>query len=169
MESCYVHLVILYEYFFKELPKRYTMSTKNIHLLHVEDDSIDRMVIQRVLKKFPSIANIYQAQNGEEALSMLRGTNANSPLSPFPNIILADINMPKMNGIEFLKELRADERLKRFPVFILTTSNDDQDIANAYSFNIAGYIIKPLDLTLIDSVFKTLTECWMLCELPSIK
>ena len=144
------------------------MSTKNIHLLHVEDDSIDRMVVQRVLKKFSCVASIYQAQNGEEALAMLRGQDGKGPLSPFPNVILTDINMPKMNGIEFLRELRADEKLKTFPVFVFTTSNDDNDKASAHNFNIAGYIVKPLDLTVIDTTFKTLTDCWMLCELPSI-
>lgn len=142
------------------------MTEKQINLLHIEDDSIDRMVVQRMLKKFPSVFTINQASNGEEALILLRGGHAKDLGTPLPNVILLDINMPKMNGIEFLKELRSDDRLKHLPVFILTTSNDDEDKARAYSFNVAGYIIKPIDLTVYDLVFRTLTDFWKLCELP---
>ena len=140
------------------------MKEKQIHLLHIEDDSVDRMVVQRVLKKFPSIVSNYHAQNGEEALAMLRG-NDSEQLNPFPNVILMDINMPKMNGIEFLKELRSDEKLKYMQVFVLTTSADENDRKQAHGYNVAGYIIKPVDITLFESTFKILTDYWMLCEL----
>lgn len=141
------------------------MSEEQINLLHIEDDSIDRMVVQRVLKKFPVVANLYQAANGEEALEMLRAENGKSPLSPYPNIILVDINMPRMNGIEFLKELRADKQLKHLAVFILTTSNDESDKKEAHTFNVAGYIIKPVDLSVFEATFRTLTDYWQICEL----
>ena len=144
------------------------MAEKRINLLHIDDDNIDRMVVQRVLKKNSFISTHQQAQNGEEALDMLRGTNGKT-INPFPNIILLDINMPKMNGIEFLKELRSDDNLKQLPVFILTTSNDDNDRMKAYQYHVAGYILKPLDLAIYDTAFQTLTDFWMLCELPSLQ
>ena len=96
---------------------------------------------------------------------MLRGSNGMAKLNPFPNIILLDINMPKMTGIEFLHELRQDEDLRRMPAFILTTSADENDRRQAHSYNVAGYIIKPVDITLFESSFKILTDYWMLCEL----
>lgn len=142
------------------------MAEKRINLLHIDDDNIDRMVVQRVLKKMLSVTTHQQAQNGQEALDMLRGAEGKA-LNPFPNVILLDINMPKMNGIEFLQELRADDKLKHLPVFVLTTSNDDNDRLKAYQYNVAGYILKPIDLSVYDSTFKTLTDYWTLCELPA--
>ena len=79
------------------------MGSKQINLLHIEDDSVDRMVIERALKKIEGIGTIHNATNGEEALDLLTGENGKQRLSPYPQIILLDINMPKMNGIEFLK------------------------------------------------------------------
>jgi CheY-like chemotaxis protein len=140
------------------------MVEKQIHLLHIEDDSVDRMVVQRVLKKFTEISSNYHAQNGEEALEMLRGTNG-TMLNPFPNVIMLDINMPKMNGLEFLHELRSDEKLKRLPAFVLTTSSDDSDRHRAHGYNVAGYIIKPVDIAQFESTFRTLVDYWKLCEL----
>lgn len=142
------------------------MAEKRIHLLHIEDDSVDRMVVERVLKKFPVIATNHHAINGDDALNKLRGTNGESKLSPFPNVILLDINMPKMNGIEFLRELRADPELKKLAAFILSTSGDDADRANAHDCNVAGYIIKPVDITVFESTFRILIDYWMLCDLP---
>lgn len=142
------------------------MSEKQIHLLHIEDDGVDKMVVERVLKKLNIVASLHHAQNGEEALDKLRGTNGKEKLSPFPQIILLDINMPRMNGIEFLKELRADAELKHLSVYMVTTSNDDHDRMNAYQFNVAGYILKPVDISQFENTFKILGEFWRLCEFP---
>ena len=84
---------------------------------------------------------IVRARDGLEALEILRG-NENTPSLPKPFIILLDINMPRMNGLEFLHELRKDRDLKQTIVFVLTTSNNAQDRYNAYQFNVAGYILK---------------------------
>lgn len=95
-------------------------------MLLVEDDEVDIMNVQREFKK-NSIENpLFIARNGLEALELLRTEKV-----PFPHIIILDINMPKMNGIEFLKELRADDELKRASVFVMTTSNEDSDKINA--------------------------------------
>src|SRR5205823_6595315 len=87
---------------------------------------------------------LFIANDGFEALDLLRGTNGKEKISPLPRIILLDINMPKMNGLEFLKEMRNDPDIKGISVFVLTTSNDDKDKVEAYNYNIAGYIIKPI-------------------------
>ena len=142
------------------------MKTKQIHLLHVEDDSVDRMVVERVLKKMDVVGSIHHASNGEEALDKLRGTNGQEKINPFPHIILLDINMPKMNGIEFLKELRNDGELKYLSVYMVTTSSDQQDIDGAYLYNVAGYILKPVDISQFDSTFRLICDFWKLCEFP---
>ena len=144
------------------------MGSKQINLLHIEDDSVDRMVIERALKKIEGIGTIHNATNGEEALDLLTGENGKQRLSPYPQIILLDINMPKMNGIEFLKELRADEALKSCSVFIMTTSNDEQDKFEAYKLNVAGYVLKPLSFEKFVSAVSILNSYWKLCEHPEL-
>ena len=144
------------------------MGSKQINLLHIEDDSVDRMVIERALKKIEGIGVIHNATNGEEALDMLRGENGQQKLSPFPQIILLDINMPKMNGIEFLEALRGENDLKYLSVYMVTTSNDESDLMGAYEFNVAGYILKPVDISHFEKTFKILTDFWKLCEFPEV-
>ena len=134
---------------------------KVINILLVEDDKVDVMNIKRAFKK-SNISNPLQvAENGLEALEILRNTN-----EPLPRIILLDLNMPKMGGIEFLKELRADDRLKNISVFIMTTSNEQNDKIEAYNLNVAGYILKPLSMDRFISAVSTLNSYWQLCEFP---
>src|SRR5687768_6537761 len=117
---------------------------KQVNLLLIDDDEVDCMNVQRAFKK-NSISNpLFIAHNGVEGLDMLRGTNGVPKIDPLPRIILLDINMPKMNGLEFLKELRADKNLHNISVFVMTTSNDEKDRFEAYNYNVAGYIIKPI-------------------------
>ena len=134
------------------------MGSKQINLLHIEDDSVDRMVIERALKKIEGIGTIHNATNGEEALDLLTGENGKQRLSPYPQIILLDINMPKMNGIEFLEALRANDELKHLSVYMVTTSNDESDLINAYNYNVSGYILKPVDISHFERTFKILTD-----------
>lgn len=142
------------------------MGEKKITLLHIEDDSVDKMVVDRVLKKMDIISVVHHAENGEDALNKLKGINGEEKLSPTPTIILLDINMPKMNGLEFLKELRMDPELKHISVYMVTTSNDDHDVSSAYEYNVAGYILKPVDLAHFEGTFKIITDFWRLCEFP---
>lgn len=131
-----------------------------INLLLVEDDEVDVMNIKRAFKKNDIENPLHVSGNGVEALEYLR-----SPTTlPLPKIILLDINMPKMNGIEFLTEIRKDEELKSLTVFVMTTSNSDSDKINAYGLNVAGYIIKPLSFDKFVSTVKNLTEYWSLIE-----
>ncbi|MDP2187834.1 MAG: response regulator [Sphingobacteriaceae bacterium] len=119
---------------------------KLINILLVEDDEVDVMNIKRAFKKNNITNPLFRAINGLEALAMLRGEDGVDPIVPLPKIILLDLNMPKMGGIEFLKVLRTDERLAGISVFVMTTSNEDRDKVEAYKLNVAGYILKPLSM-----------------------
>lgn len=141
------------------------MDTKPINILHVEDDAVDAMVMERALKKCDLKFNLFQARNGIDALDMLRGTNGKEKIQPLPRIILLDLNMPKMNGIEFLHELRSDPELKAISVFVMTTSNDERDRTEAHNMHVAGYMIKPLTLENYTSVVATLNAFWKITDL----
>lgn len=143
------------------------MEERRINILLVEDDEVDVMNIQRAFKKYKIANPLYVAENGLEALKMLRPQNGNSPQVPETRrLILLDINMPKMNGLEFLYELRKDKNLKRTPVIVLTTSDEDKDRIEAYDLNVAGYILKPVTFSNFAEVMVTLNRYWTLCEMP---
>src|SRR5688572_22590995 len=108
-----------------------------LNILLVDDDDVDIMTLQRAFKKNNISNPLHVAHNGIEALDKLRGTNGVDKITPTPRVILLDINMPQMNGLEFLKELRADNNLHTISVFVLTTSNDDKDRIEAYNYNVA--------------------------------
>lgn len=117
------------------------MNYKNVNILLVDDDRVDVLAVKEALEE-ANIANpVYVAEDGVKALEVLRGSSKDDHI-PMPYLILLDLNMPRMSGIEFLKELRADPKLRSSIVFVLTTSNDDRDRVAAYSFNIAGYVVK---------------------------
>ncbi len=137
-------------------------AARQLNILLVEDDDVDVMNIQRAFKK-NNIANpLYLAGNGVEALELLRG----GTIPRERRIILLDLNMPRMNGIEFLRELRSDPVLNLTPVIVLTTSNDERDRIEAYHLNVAGYILKPVTFTNFCEVMVALNKYWALVELP---
>jgi CheY-like chemotaxis protein len=136
---------------------------KQINILLVEDDEIDVMNVKRAFKKNNISNPLHVCGNGVDALEYLRSINSFIEL---PRIILLDINMPRMGGIEFLRELRLDDKLKHISVFVMTTSNEEQDKVNAYKLNVAGYILKPLSIESFISSVAMLNNYWMLCEYP---
>ena len=143
------------------------MGDKKIHILLVEDDEVDVMNVRRAFKKNNILNPLYTAANGLEALAILRGEGKIEPAMPQARrLILLDLNMPKMSGIEFLQELRLDECLRSIPVIVLTTSNEDRDKVNAYNLNVAGYILKPVTFSNFVEVMATLNRYWMLSEIP---
>lgn len=143
------------------------MNYKAVNILLVEDDMVDVMNVKRAFKKNNISNPLFVAENGVEALEMLRGENGKDRIDPTPKIILLDLNMPKMGGIEFLKEVRADENLKNISVFVMTTSNEDNDKVEAFRLNVAGYILKPLSMESFVNAVSTLHNYWMLCEYPN--
>ena len=141
------------------------MATNNFGIMLIDDDEVDIMNIRRSFKKNNILNPLYVANDGLEALAMLRGDGA-SKITPLPKVILLDINMPKMNGFEFLDVIRQDAELKSLSVFMLTTSNQDEDLINAYKYNVAGYIIKPVAMQDFMASVASLNMYWQLIELP---
>lgn len=137
-----------------------------LNILLVEDDEVDVMTVQRAFKKGNIIDPLYVAGNGLDALAMLRGEPGQpSVIPPERRIILLDLNMPKMNGLEFLRELRADSTIRHIPVVVLTTSNEEKDRFQAYHLNVAGYILKPVTFSIFVELMVTLNKYWTLCEM----
>jgi CheY-like chemotaxis protein len=137
-----------------------------IHILLVEDDEVDIHDLKRTFQKNNMANPLHIAKNGLDALNKLSGKNGETKLTPTPKIILLDINMPKMNGLEFLEALRADPDLKSLLVFVLTSSDDDRDKTAAYKWNVAGYILKPLQFSDYAQVISILNSYWRLLEFP---
>jgi CheY-like chemotaxis protein len=143
------------------------MQDRIINVLLVEDDEVDVMNVKRAFKKNNITNPLYVATNGLEALAMLRGSGEGTTHIPSSRrLILLDLNMPRMGGIEFLHELRSDSQLKMTPVIVLTTSNQDKDRVEAYKLNVAGYILKPVTFSNFAEVMATLNKYWALCEMP---
>lgn len=139
-----------------------------MNILLVEDDEVDVMNVQRAFKRNNITNPLYIANNGLEALAMLRGESQVLPKLPADRrLILLDLNMPRMGGLEFLQEIRADDKLRSTPVVVLTTSNQDLDRIEAYNLNVAGYILKPVTFSNFAELMATLNKYWALCELPS--
>ncbi|MEM0933309.1 MAG: response regulator [Bacteroidota bacterium] len=129
-----------------------------MNVLFIEDDMIETMKMQRAISKFQSKHKIIEAKNGEEAMDILKKGN-------LPDIILLDLNMPRMSGIEFLSILKADEKLKYLPTIILTTSENRVDLLKCFEIGIAGYIIKPLKYEDYEAKLKRVFEYWEISEL----
>lgn len=138
------------------------MSNSSLNILLVEDDEVDVMNVKRAFEKYHIMNPVFVAENGLEALQMLR-TGA---VPGERRIILLDLNMPRMNGIEFLRALRADAELKSTTVVVLTTSNNDRDKIEAYNLNVAGYLVKPVTFSEFAELMITLNKYWSLVELP---
>ena len=133
-----------------------------LNLVLVEDDEIDVMNVRRALERAHVTNPLFIANNGLEALQLLR-TNE---VPKDRRLVLLDLNMPKMNGIEFLRELRKDPELRSTPVVVLTTSDDERDKMQAYDLNIAGYLLKPVTFVNFVDVMAALNKYWALVELP---
>ena len=130
-------------------------------ILLVEDDQVDVMTVKRALKEIHVTNTVVNLENGEEALNYLR-----APDSAKPCIILLDLNMPIMNGIEFLQVAKQDVQLRRFPVVVLTTSEEQQDKVNSFDLGVAGYMAKPVDYRQFVEVMRTIDAYWTISEVP---
>lgn len=145
------------------------MSDKEVNILLVEDDYLDIMNVERELSKINVSLPLLVARNGREALNMLRGTEGAEKISPAPSVILLDINMPKMNGLEFLAEMRREPEFSHIPVFIMTTSNEDIDRVEAQRLNVAGYIVKPLTFDSFEKSHSSLDSFSLFLDLIKLK
>jgi CheY-like chemotaxis protein len=146
---------------------KYLDMTNLVNILLVEDDEVDIMNVQRAFKKNNINNPLHVVRNGVEALDALLGKNP-SMIIPSPKVILLDINMPRMGGIEFLTEIRKHPELRSITVFVMTTSNEESDKVAAYDLNVAGYILKPLSFEGFTSAVAILNHYWQLCEMPQV-
>lgn len=130
-------------------------------ILLVEDDNVDVMTVKRALADLRVGNPLVHSTNGEEALAYLQQRGNHKPC-----LILLDLNMPKMNGVEFLKTIKADKTLKKIPVVVLTTSKSERDITEIFENGVAGYVVKPADYKKFVEAIRTINLYWSLSELP---
>ena len=133
-----------------------------LNILLVDDDEVDVMTVKRAFQKANITNKLFVASNGLEALEMLRS----GAIPTTRRLVLLDLNMPKMNGLEFLREVRNDPALSAITVVVLTTSNEDRDRVDAFQLNVAGYLLKPVTFHTFAEVMATLNKYWTLMEMP---
>ena len=138
------------------------MDERALNILLVDDDEVDVMTVKRAFQKANISNPMFVASNGVEALQLLRSESV--PASR--RLILLDLNMPQMNGIELLREIRNDPALHAITVVVLTTSNEDRDRVEAFQLNVAGYLLKPVTFQTFAEVMSTLNKYWTLMEMP---
>ncbi|MBO6518959.1 MAG: response regulator [Rhodospirillales bacterium] len=136
-----------------------------VSLLLVEDDDVDIAAVRRALKVLKIENPLHVARDGVEALAILRGENGGEKL-PRPYIIMLDLNMPRMDGREFLQEVRRDVALQDAVIFIMTTSRDDDDKRTAYDHHVAGYIVKEDPIGSFRETINLIDHYARLVELP---
>ena len=127
----------------------------------VEDDEVDRLTVERALADLRVRNDLHFAHDGVDALAYLHDKARDRPA-----LVLLDINMPRMNGIELLRVMKADEQMRRIPVVMLTTSAEDKDRLESFDLSVAGFMIKPVDYAQFVEVVRAIHLYWSLCELP---
>lgn len=132
-----------------------------MNILLVEDDDVDAMTVKRASEDLNLCHNIVHVINGREALDYLLDANTN-----YPDLIILDINMPGMDGIEFLEQKAENKSLSIIPTVVLTTSNADSDRIRCYKLNISGYLIKPVDYKQFIKIYSIISDYWTNCEYP---
>lgn len=130
-------------------------------ILLVEDDQVDAMTIKRALRQLGTANPLYHVTDGERALAFLR-----DPAQPRPGLILLDLNMPRMNGLEFLSHAKVDPAIKSIPVVVLTTSREDGDRLGSFERNVAGYMVKPVEYPQFVDTMRRIHEYWVVSETP---
>ena len=131
-------------------------------ILLLEDDRVDAMTVKRALKDLKVTNPLIHKLNGEEGVEYLTGEE-----NEIPCLILLDLNMPKMNGIEFLKVIKERDVVKKIPVIVLTTSKEEQDIINTFKLSVAGYMIKSVDYKKFVETIRAINLYWTLSEMPN--
>lgn len=142
---------------------------KTLIILMADDDADDRLLAQDAMHESRVLNELHFVEDGVQLLSYLRGDDnfSNRTLYPMPGLILLDLNMPKMDGREALLEIKADPRLRRIPVVILTTSKAEEDMVKGYDLGAASYITKPVTFDALVELMRTLGKYWVeFVELP---
>lgn len=142
---------------------------KPIIILYADDDAEDRMLVEDALEESRLANDLHFVEDGEELMDYLcrRGKYSTLTNSPYPGLILLDLNMPKKDGREALEEIKKDPNLRRIPVVVLTTSKAEEDIYRTYDLGVSGFIVKPVNFESLTDMIKTLGKYWFeIVELP---
>jgi CheY-like chemotaxis protein len=143
------------------------MTVEPIQILMAEDDEEDQALVQKAFRRARVINHLNFVNDGEELLQYLRREGRFAD-APFPDIVLLDLNMPKKDGREALKEIKGDSRLRHVPVVILTTSDADEDVLRSYDLGASSYIQKPVTFEKLVEVVETLRQYWLgVVKLPA--
>ena len=138
---------------------------RNVPILHVEDDPVDVANLQRAWARLGIRNPLRPVPNGGEALDLLRGKDSDER-EPRPGLILLDLSMPVMGGLEFLREVKSDPALRTIPTIVLTASNQERERRQAYELGAAGYVVKSIDLDRFVEAVGAIERYWALCEVP---
>jgi two-component system, chemotaxis family, response regulator Rcp1 len=149
------------------MPPNSSPPTRAVQILIVEDNPADARLVREVMRDSKVLNEIHWVPDGVEALAFLRGQGKYAD-APRPNLIFLDLNMPRKDGREVLAEVKADERLKRIPIVVMTSSHAEEDVARAYDQHANCYVRKPIDFDQFHLVVKTLENFWFATvELPN--
>jgi two-component system, response regulator len=142
--------------------------TNQIEILYVEDNPSDVELTMHAFKKNHLANNILVARDGEEAIEMIFGKDAgaDTDLVHVPRVILLDLKLPKVDGLEVLKRLKSDDRTRMIPVVVLTSSREERDIVESYRLGVNSYIVKPVDFEKFVDAMRTLGMYWLLLNQP---
>ena len=140
-----------------------------VDVLLVDDNPADVELIIRAMRKNKLVGEVHVARDGEEALDFMyaKGAYADRADKPLPRVIILDLRLPKIDGIEVLRRIKADERMRAIPVIVMTVSEEERDMTESYKLGIERYIIKPKDFTRLEAALSELSIYWLLWkELP---
>ena len=146
-----------------------TVLLQQLPILLIEDDDVGVMTVRRAFRSNNVTNPLYAVKNGLEALDFLnrRGVYAATGAAPRPGLLLLDLNMPLMSGIEFLQARHENASLRTIPAVVLTTSSSDEDLQRCYDLGVSGYIVKPVRFAAFVEALRTVNLYWTLCAVPS--
>lgn len=147
-----------------------SVTAKSITIVIADDDADDRYLAKEALEESRLANTLHFVENGEELLDYLHHRGKYSHLTEYPGLILLDLNMPRMDGREALREIKSDERLRQIPIVILTTSKSEEDIIRSYRLGVNSFITKPVSFEGLVEVMRTLQKYWFeIVELPPVE
>ncbi len=140
-------------------------------ILLVEDDEVDIEAVKRAFKQHRVANTLHVTRDGEEAISYLRneGEYLDPEKAPRPSLILMDLRMPRMDGLELLKIIKSDDELRIIPVVVFTSSREDEDVVRSYANGASSYLVKPITFEGLLEAIKTFDLYWTLSELPGVE
>lgn len=145
------------------------MSEKIVNILLVEDNPDDIKITERALEKGKVLNKLYVVRDGQEALDFLyhQGDYSDPQKAPRPGLILLDINLPKLSGIDVLKKVKSDEKFRRIPIIMLTVSKRDEDVIRSYDLGVNSYIVKPVEFDKFVETIKNIELYWILTNVSA--